>query len=58
MGYFVKIINPLGQEVYNQPINQQEFIINLSSLGESGTYFIQIQNRFNQVIEQRKIILQ
>ena len=41
-GYTIKITNYLGQVVYNQPINQQSFYVDLNTFGGRGTYIIYI----------------
>jgi hypothetical protein len=57
-GYSVKITNALGQVVFNQPVNQQQFYIDLSSWGGSGTYFLYVIDAQQTVKETKEIVLQ
>jgi hypothetical protein len=57
-GYTVKITNTIGQTVFSSPINQQSSFINLSSWTGKGVYYLQIIDKQNSIIENRKIILQ
>ena len=57
-GYTLKIVNTLGQTVFSSPINQQSSFINLSSWTGKGVYYLQIIDKQNSIIENRKIILQ
>jgi hypothetical protein len=57
-GYTMKITNTLGQTVFSSPINQQSSFINLSSWTGKGVYYLQIIDKQNSIIENRKIILQ
>ena len=55
--YSVKIINSLGQEVFNNSINIPKFQITVSSLGSEGLYFIKIFDENNYLLETKKLIL-
>jgi hypothetical protein len=57
-GYTMKITNTLGQTVFSSPINQQSSFINLSSWTGKGMYNVQIFDTQNNMIENRKIVLQ
>ena len=57
-GYIIKIINSLGQTVFNQEINQQLFYIDLSGWTGDGTYFVYIIDSQGNIIDTKKIILQ
>jgi hypothetical protein len=57
-GYTMKITNTLGQTVFSSPINQQSSFINLSSWTGKGVYYLQIIDKQNSIIENRKFILQ
>lgn len=57
-GYQLKIVNSIGQTVYNTNINQQSYYLDLSNWGGYGIYFIHVINPQNQSIEIKKIILQ
>jgi hypothetical protein len=56
-GYYVKIINASGQELFTSPINQQLVDINLDDFTGEGTYFIMLYDSNNNLMEVRKIIL-
>jgi hypothetical protein len=55
--YQIKIVNPLGQEIYHSMLNQQVIEIPLSSIATRGLYFVSIINNEGKVINTKKIIL-
>lgn len=55
--YSIRIVNNLGQQVFNKLINQQQFDIDLSALS-AGLYLLQIINAQNTIIDTRKIIIE
>lgn len=55
--YYIRIVNTLGQEVFNETINTQQFQIEVASLGAEGTYYIQLWDENNQMIETKILIL-
>lgn len=57
-GYSIKITNALGQVVFNQPVNQQQFYIDLSSWGGTGTYILYVIDGQQTVKETKEIVLQ
>ncbi len=57
-GYSIKITNTLGQIVFNQPVTQQSFYIDLSTWGGNGTYFLYVIDPNQTVKEIKKIVLQ
>ena len=57
-GYSIKITNTLGQIVFNQPITQQQFYIDLSTWGGAGTYIMYITDQNQTVKSQKQIVLQ
>ena len=57
-GYAIRINNSLGQQVFASLINKQQSIVDVSSLGSKGLYFVQIIDPQNKVIDTRKIVLQ
>jgi hypothetical protein len=57
-GWSIKITNMLGQEVFNQPMNTQQYIVPLNSWTGQGMYFVKIINAQNEVVNIKKIILQ
>ena len=57
-GYQLKIINSLGQQMFQTAINQQSSYINLSNWTGNGIYFVQIIDPQGNIIDIRKIVLQ
>jgi hypothetical protein len=57
-GWSIKITNMLGQEVFNQPMNTQQYVVPLNSWSGQGIYFVKIINAQNEVVNIKKIILQ
>jgi hypothetical protein len=57
-GWSIKITNMLGQEVFNQPMNTQQYVVPLNTWTGQGMYFVKILNAQNQVVNIKKIILQ
>ncbi len=56
--YNIKITNSLSQTVYSAIINKQKTIIDFSSLGSQGVYYLLIQDNSNKVLETKKLILE
>jgi hypothetical protein len=57
-GYTLHIINSIGQRVFTSSINQQTSYINLSTWTGPGIYFVQLIDLHNNIIENRKIVIQ
>jgi hypothetical protein len=57
-GYTIKIMNTLSQTVYSQVVTSPTYVVNLSSLGGTGTYFVQIYDNLGNLINVKTIILQ
>jgi hypothetical protein len=57
-GYTLTITNSIGQTVYTTQINEQSSYIDLSTWSGNGIYFVQIIDTQNNIIENRKIVLQ
>jgi Concanavalin A-like lectin/glucanases superfamily/Secretion system C-terminal sorting domain len=57
-GYTYKIINSLGQLVSEGNFNQQQTTLSLASWGGAGTYFFQLIDPTNHIVDIRKIVLQ
>ena len=55
--YSISITNSLSQQVYSSLINSAQFQIPVSTLGSVGTYFIQILDGNNSVVETKQLIL-
>ncbi len=56
-GYYLNILNSTGQLVFNSPINQVVFTIDISQFGANGLYFLQILNANFNVVEVKHIVL-
>ena len=56
-GYTLKIVNSVGQDVFNSLITIPLFVIDISTLGSTGLYFIQVIDGNNNVLENRKLVL-
>jgi hypothetical protein len=57
-GYQLKIINSLGQQVFQTNVVQQSDYLNLTTWGGNGLYFVQIIDQQGNIIDIRKIVLQ
>ena len=57
-GWNIKITNMLGQEVFSQPMNTQQYSIPLNTWTGQGMYFVKIINAQNEVVNIKKIVLQ
>lgn len=57
-GYQLKIINSLGQQMFQTAINQQSSYISLASWTGNGLYFVHIIDPQGNTIDIRKIVLQ
>ncbi len=55
--YTLRITNALAQQVFNASISIPQFQIPVSTLGSVGTYFIQILDGANNVVETKQLIL-
>jgi hypothetical protein len=56
-GYSIRITNNLGQVVFNEPVNQQQFYINLSTWLGKGLYLLYLQDPQGNIADVRKIVL-
>ncbi len=54
----IKITNILGQEVFNQPMNTQQYVIPLNTWTGQGVYFVKIYDAQGTLVNTKKIILQ
>ncbi len=48
----------LGQEVFNQPMNTQQYVVPLNTWTGQGMYFVKILSAQNEVVNIKKIIIQ
>ena len=55
--YTLRITNALAQQVFNASISIPQFQIPVSTLGSVGTYFIQIFDSTNNLVETKQLIL-
>jgi hypothetical protein len=56
-GWAVKIVNTLGQEIFNRAMNQQQTTILFNTLNSQGIYFVKIYDNKGSIIDTKKIIL-
>lgn len=54
----LKVVNTLGQIVYENLINQSEMQIDVSTFGGKGTYFVTIYDNLGTLKECKKLLLQ
>jgi hypothetical protein len=55
--YTIKIVNNIGQEIFNSNVNTQQFMIPVSTFGAEGLYFIQIIDDNGTLLDTRKLVL-
>lgn len=58
VGYHIEISNALGQILFNQPMNTQQYNVALNSWTGQGVYFVKVYDAQNNLLTTRKIILQ
>jgi hypothetical protein len=57
-GYTVRIYNALGQTVFTQAVNQQQFFIDLSTWTGNGLYYLNLIDNQGNSIETKVIVVQ
>jgi len=57
-GWNIKITNMLGQEVFNQPLNTQQYVVPLNTFSGHGVYFVKLYNAEGSLVYTKKIIVQ
>ena len=57
-GYSIKIVNSLGQTVFNNPVSQSPFSINMNGWNGNGLYFLHLIDGSGNITDIRKIVLQ
>ena len=57
-GWNIVITNTLGQEVFNQPMNTQQYVVPLNTWSGQGVYFVKIYDTQGNLVNTKKIILQ
>ncbi|MCX6172223.1 MAG: T9SS type A sorting domain-containing protein [Flavobacterium sp.] len=58
VGYQIKIVNTLGQEVFSGAMNTQQYVVPLNTWTGTGVYFVKIYDASNNLLNTKKIILQ
>jgi hypothetical protein len=57
-GYAVRIYNALGQTVFTQAVNQQQFFIDLSTWTGNGLYYLNLIDNQGNSVETKVIVVQ
>lgn len=55
--YTIKIMNMLGNVVFETRINQSQYELNITSWNMKGTYLLQVYDNYNKVIAAKTIIV-
>ncbi len=58
VGFHIEIVNTLGQIVFNQPMNTQQYYVPLNTWSGTGVYFVKVYDASNNLVNTKKIILQ
>jgi hypothetical protein len=56
--YIVKIENSIGQQVFFSKVNQQQFVVDVSTLGGKGVYTLSVLDSVGKLLETKMIVLQ
>lgn len=57
-GSSLKIFNTIGQAVFTTSITQQQSVVNLSSLGGNGVYFVRLLDASGNTVDVKKIVVE
>lgn len=57
-GYSIKIINSLGQSVFDEPVSQSPFNIDMNGWNGNGLYFLHLIDGSGNITDIRKIVLE
>ena len=57
-GYSIKIINSLSQSLFNEPVTQSPFSIDMNGWNGNGLYFLHLIDGSGNITDIRKIVLQ
>ncbi len=57
-GYSIKIINSLGQSVFDEPVSQSPFNIDMNGWNGNGMYFLHLIDGSGNITDIRKIVLE
>jgi hypothetical protein len=55
--YIVKIENSIGQQVFFSKVTQQQFTVDVSTLGGKGVYTLTVLDSASKLLETKKIVL-
>jgi len=55
VGYHIEIVNTLGQVVFNQPMNTQQYNVSLNTWSGTGVYFVKIYDASNNLLNTKKL---
>lgn len=58
VGYHIEIVNTIGQVVFNQPMNTQQYYVPLNTWSGTGVYFVKVYDASYNLVNTKKIILQ
>ena len=56
--YIIKIENSIGQQVFFSKVTQQQFTVDVSTLGGKGVYTLSVMDSAGKMLETKKIVLQ
>jgi len=56
--YTIKIVNSLGQTLFQNKIDRELFSVDFKTFGATGLYYVQVIDKNNQIVETRKILFQ
>ncbi len=57
-GYSIRIVNALGQQMFQTALTQQQYVVNLSGWTGPGLYYVNIINPQGVTIDTKKIVIQ
>ena len=57
-GYSIKIINSLSQSLFDEPVTQSPFSIDMNGWNGNGLYFLHLIDGSGNITDIRKIVLQ
>lgn len=57
-GYSIKIVNSLGQTVFNNPVSQSPFSINMNGWNGNGMYYLYLIDGVGNITDIKKVVLQ
>jgi hypothetical protein len=57
-GYSIRIVNALGQQMFQTALTQQQYVVNLATWTGPGLYYVNIINPQGVTIDTKKIVIQ